>query len=224
MMLCVVGDADADAVLKACDEVVQKTPYKKAETILPEEGAAVKEEFFERKMSVANPIFAIGFKEDAKGDVVECQALYNCLLEYVFGKTSALYNRLYDGGDIFALNASFGISKGCAFVEVTGEAENPKKVYEEIKREIESVRQNGFDEEEVTILKNALYGKFLRKLNDVESIASDYVANAFLGGDYLKYGECLLDVTAKKLSSVLEKGFCESVLSQILPVDGAGDK
>jgi len=215
MMLCVVGAADADKVFSIVDSTVSKTPYFKAETILPEEGEEVNTKFIERTMSVANPIYAIGFKEKEAEDVTESQALYNVLAECVFGKSSRLYNRLYENGTIFNMNASYNVSKKCAFVEITGEAENPKKVYEEVLGEIDAVRKEGFSEEEVEIAKKALYGKYIRKLNDVEEIATSFVSNAFLGGDYFDYGEKLLAVTAEKLDAVIEKGFKHSTLSQI---------
>ena len=107
-------------------------------------------------------------------------------------------------------------------MEIAGEAENPKKVYEEVKKEVQRIKKCGFDEEEVTVIKNALYGKFLRKLNDVESIASDFAGNAFLGGEFLKYGEYLLELDGKKLADTLNEGFCESTLSQVLPMETAG--
>ena len=223
MMLCVVGEADADRVMEIVNSEVGVYPYKKAETILPEEPSAVSEEFFERKMSVANPIFSIGFKESYPEDVVEGQAVYSVLLEYIMGKTSPLYNRLYENGDIFSLNASFNISRGCAFAEISGEGDNPEKVYDEILKEIKCFREKGFDEEEVTVLKNALYGKYIRNFNDVEEIAGFFVSYAFMGGDYLKYGDALLSVNAKKLEEVIKSGFKESALSKILPMDKAGD-
>lgn len=223
MMLCVVGGADAKEVFRLVDETVQKKPYSKAETILPAEGDEVANQFVKRCMSVANPLFAIGFKEKCREDVIKMQAVYNVFLEYFIGKSSNLYNRLYENGDIFDVSASFNVSKKCAFVEICGEAENPQKVYDEILSEIKTLKEKGFDEEEVTVLKNALYGKYIRKLNDVEEIASAFVSNAFLEGDYFRYGDELLKVNAEKLRELLNGGFEHSVLSQVLPMEKAGE-
>ncbi len=224
MMLCVVGAADAEKVFEIAEKIVPVKPYKKAETILPEEGCEVADEFIQRKMSVANPIFSIGFKEEYPENVTEGQAAYTVLLQYMLGKTSPLYNRLYENGDIFELTASFNISRGCAFAEIAGEAENPQKVYDEILKEIERFKKEGFDEDEVTVIKKALYGQYLRKLNDVENIAGSFVSYAFLGGDFLKYGERLLSVNADMLNKLLQKGFEKSTLSQVLPIKEEGGK
>ncbi len=224
MMLCVVGAADADEVLKIVNEVVPQKPYPEAKTILPEEPEEVNREFTERKMSVANPIFSIGFKEDYPENTLESQAAYTLLLEYMFGKTSMLYNRLYENGDIFDMTAAFNISRECAFSEISGECENPKKVYKEILGEISRIKKEGIDEETVTVLKNALYGKYLRKFNDVESIAGSFVSYAFLDSDYMKYGDAILSLSSEKLQKLLAESFERSALSEVLPMDAEGGK
>ena len=218
MMLCVAGAADAEKVFEIVENTVPKTPYFKAETILPDECDEVNKEFTERKMSVANPLFSIGFKEKTFGNVIENQALYNVLLECIFGKSSRLYNKLYENGTVFSLSKSYNISKKCAFVEVSGEAENPRKVYEEILKEIKLLREEGIPEEEIETSKKVLYGKYIRKFNDVEEIATSFVSNAFLGGDYFTYGDELLKVNGEKLRKLLCEGFRNSALSEILPI------
>lgn len=219
MMLCVVGDADADKVLEIVDSVIKETPFKKAETQLPFEGEDVACEFAEKKMSVANPLYAIGFKEKFPGDVIESQAIYNVLLECILGKGSELYNEMYEKGDIFSLSVSYNISRGCAFVDIEGEAENPDKVYEKILGEIEKARKDGIGAESIEIAKKSLYGKYVRRLNDVEEIATSFVSNSFMSGDYFKYGDALLNVDTEKMQELLQTGFKKSVLSKIMPCD-----
>ena len=160
-----------------------------------------------------------GFKENFDKDVIGAQAIYNVLIESVFGKGSDFYNELYDSGKIFNMSSSYNISRRCAFVEISGEAENPDEVYEKVLEEIERVKKYGIDKESIEIAKKSLYGRFVRKFNDVEEIATSFVSNRFMGGDYFKYGDALLSVTEKKICDILKNGFSKSVLSKIMPAE-----
>jgi len=219
MALCVVGDANADDVLAIVDSILKETEYKKAETIIPQEDEGVLQEYIERKMSVANPMYAIGFKENFPEDVIESQAVYNVLLECIMGKGSKLYNELYEKGEIYNMSPSYNISRECAFIEISGEAENPDVVYEKIKAAIADSANEGCSEESIEIAKKSLYGRYVRKFNDVEEIATSFVSNNFMGGDYFKYGDALLSVTKEKVDNILKNGFSHSVLSKILPIE-----
>ena len=217
MILCVTGNAEAETVIKAVDDILPVTEFKKAETIIPKEPDEVAKEYVERKMSVATPMFCIGFKEKPEAPKLKCDAVYSVLCEMIFGKMSRLYGKLYDEGLIFGMSAAYNYGKEYAFVEIDGESKEPKKVYEAVKAEINRVKAEGLDENEIEIVKKGLCGRFIKGLNNIENIASSYAGTAFYGENYFDYGDLLMSVTKEELEKTLKNGFSASTLSVVSP-------
>lgn len=215
MILCVTGNADAETVIKAVDDILPVTEFKKAETIIPKEPDEVAKEYVERKMSVATPMFCIGFKEKPEAPKLKCDAVYSVLCEMIFGKMSRLYGKLYDEGLIFGMSAAYNYGKEYAFVEIDGESKEPKKVYEAVKAEINRVKTEGLDENEIEIVKKGLCGRFIKGLNNIENIASSYAGTAFYGENYFDYGDLLMSVTKEEIEKTLKNGFSASTLSVV---------
>ncbi|MBO4897743.1 MAG: insulinase family protein [Clostridia bacterium] len=217
MLLCVVGNADPQTVMEIVDKEIPETPFEKATTILPHEPETVSREYSELYMDVANPLFMIGFKETPCEDVTAALAKYSVLCELVFGKSSKLYNELYDEGLIFGMGADYSIGKQYALVEISGEGKNPKEVYGRVLARIKEIKENGFDREELEIIKRALYGKFVKSLNDTDAMAVAFASDYLLGGDYLQRGGRILEVTYEDIMDILQKGLKHSVLSAVYP-------
>ena len=217
MFLCVVGNADAEKVMKTVDRVVPKTPFNKANTIIPKESGSVSCEYTELYMDVANPLFMIGFKEDVPKDIMSAHAVYSVLCELIFGKSGKLYEELYNEGAIFSMSSDYNYGKQYAFLEISGEGKNPKEVYSRILSRISDLRENGFDREYLEIIKRALYGKFVKSLNDTDSLAVSFASAYFAGGDYLSLGEYILGVSYDDVMNTLKNGLQNSTLSAVYP-------
>lgn len=219
MLLCVIGNTTPERVEEIIDSTVASTPFSRAETILPIEDAEVVCEYRERKMSVANPLFAIGFKEEVPKEKLYAEAGYALLCDIMLGKGSELYNELYNEGLITSMTASYSYGKEYAFVEVSGESPEPKKVYERIKDELERIRRAGIDAQELEIIKKALYGKFLRGLNEPEAMGPAFISSAFFGEQYMSFGSKIMSFSKREIDKILQKGFKKSALSVILPLE-----
>ena len=217
MLLCVVGNADADKVMEIVDKEIAETPYEKAETVIPEEPREVLKEYTELHMDVANPLFMIGFKEAVPKDTISAQAVYSVLCELIFGKSGELYEELYNEGLIYGMSADYSLGKKYAFLEVSGESRDPKEVYKRILAEIGGLRKSGIDEKELEIIKRSLYGKFVKSLNDTDGIAVSFAAAMFSGGDYFTLGEKILSVKADDVMKILTNGLKYSALSAVYP-------
>ena len=127
-------------------------------------------------MDVALPQFYLGFKQrpaDTEADFLRQQFELEILHELLIGSTSACYEKLLRAGMI---NSTFGteVFSGRGFLVSLfgGESEQPEAVQQALCDEIERVKREGIDREDFLACKNAIYGRMLRTLHDVEDAAT----------------------------------------------------
>ena len=215
MMLCVVGNAEPESVFDIADQIVQKTEYEVGNTVFPKEGEGIAAPLRKQKMDVSLPLFSIGFKEKVYENQYDYDALYSVVLEIMFGKSSKLYNDLYTKGLVTSLSYSYNFGKRYAFTEISGESPDPETVYSAILKCIEKFKKDGFSQNQIDIAKKTLYGRYIKGCNAPENIAQRYVGAAFLGGNFMTYGEKILAVDKKGADSLLKNGMSISTLSVV---------
>lgn len=225
MALCVCGDVKPENVESVCDKVLKYEEPETVERIYPHEPESIYKEFVSKQLEVSMPMFAVGIKDNdvfVRGKkLAEKQAQYDILLDIMFGKSSAFYTRMYEAGLIDS-SFSFEYEAGETFAhcEISGASETPEEVYKEIKKEIQSFKQNGIDREKFERIKRANYANTLRAFNSTEDIANDFLIYRFSGFDMLDYPSVVADVSYEDVSKRLEKGFADNafVLSTVMPI------
>jgi len=188
MALCIVGDVDPKAV------------YDTAEKILPSEHGAIplrdygnpeklspEQNVFSKEMEVSLPIFLAGAKMPSakKGkDYLWLEIVSAIALEILCGHSSSFYMRLYAEGQINAdFSASFDSSAGVAYTMFGGEARDPERVFDEIKKETCRLLEQGVDPALFGRLKKAAIGSHIRALNSFGVLAGSIVEGHFKGFD-----------------------------------------
>ena len=224
MVLCVAGKMDIDRVLAICDRLLIPSRPQKIERIFEKEPLEVVRSRTEQKLSVAMPMFQLGFKEPAGDARVsdEDSAATDVLLEALASDSSPLFRRLLDAGLIS--EASFGYEyfegTGYASVIFSGDSKDPDRTAEEIKKEIRSIRENGLSDEAFERARKSIYGRSVAALNSVENIANSMAAMAFSGRDLFRYLDCVANLTKedvlRRLDVQLRPEY--SALSIILPL------
>ncbi len=191
MMLFVTGDLDVDKTLSVIEEnILNNKPFdEEIKRIYPDEPEEINKPRFEEKLSVAKPIFMIGFKDNDIGysgdkllkKIIEMDILTTML----FGKGSKLYKRLYDEG---LINQSFGAEFNphidYGFTAIEGESEEPEKVYSII---LEELAKNKPTVEDFERIKKVVWGNFVRSFNDIEEYAHEFMSMYFVDIDYFDY-------------------------------------
>ncbi len=186
MALCVVGEADPEAVERAALEILtpESAPrpgrdYGPAESLEPVRTRD------ERAMEVSAPIFLGGLKlgPASTGPEAQRERLTAWLaLRCLYGRSSPAYLRLYDEG---LLNGTFGCSAdyaaGQGFVIFGGESRDPDGAYEAILAEAEAVGKAGIDPALFDRQKKAAYGSQLRALGDFRSLGVNLAEGCFAG-------------------------------------------
>ena len=187
MALCVVGNADPDAVERIALELL---PPDRAELpgrdYGPDEGLVPASALSERRMEVADPLFMIGAKlgpwtpgpQTQRNRIVASLAL-RCLC----GRSSPFYLRHYSEG---LLNATFGSNidhaAGQTVVAFDGETPGePRRVLDALREEILRVQRDGFDPALFERQKKAVIGGNIRMLANFSSLAVSLAADRFAG-------------------------------------------
>lgn len=228
MVLSVAGNFDIETALRVADLVLkadEKPVEIERKTVNEPDG--VRETFVEQKLSVATPLFQLGFKgksTDALGNF-QNQVYDELLCEIIAGEASPLYRRMYDEGII---NAEFGseIMTGrdymcCIF---SGESREPERVAREIKAEIARLQREGIDEAMFELCKKAAYGHYIGMYARTESVAGLMSAAYFVGlKDIYSLLDLVAGITLAQLGERLSVAFDgnRSALSVVRPQDEA---
>ena len=153
MLLCVVGDVDADEVKRIAAEVLPKEDSVQVERVQtwPEEMTCIGTQF-QCPMEVAMPMFQLGFKCEppALGDAaVRCEAVGDLAAEALFGESSALYLRLYEQGLIDpSFGGGFETVDGMAMLTASGDSDDPEAVRTAIIEEAQRLVREGISQKD----------------------------------------------------------------------------
>lgn len=225
MVLCIAGNVRLDKVLDLCDKMLKPSKPIEIERIFDDEPRNILKARTEQKLSVAVPLFNLGFKEQAdKGRATVKQVAETAiLLETLFSDSSPLFRRLLDKGLINEASFDNEYFEGPGFASVifSGESKDPEAVAEEIKKEIVCARENGLDIAAFERAKKTVYGHNVSALNNVGNIANSLVSLAFSDRELFSYinavAEADIDSVTGRLATQL-KPECSS-LSVIRPAD-----
>ncbi len=227
MAIVVVGNIDPDEILATIEKGVKKNePFKEEiKKIYPDEPETVASQYMEKSLSVAQPLFMLGFKDNDIGyggdKLLKKNIEMSILLKMLFGKSSPVYKRLYEEG---LINASFApdytMQPSYAFSSIEGESRDPKRVYDIILDEIERVREEGLDESTFNRIKKVVWGNYIRGQNDVEEYAATFMQLKFMDIDYFNYYDVYKSVTFEDVKKRFAEHFRKelSVLSVVNPV------
>lgn len=208
MVLCVVGDVDAQEVLNIAEEMTPKEAaalperdYGAPEAMEPVEARTL------RQMEISMPTFALGFKCEPAGkgmEVMRRVIIGELASELLVGESSPLYQRLYESGLIdggFTVGYE-SIGDAC-MISANGDSDNPEAVLEAILQEAERISREGFEEDLFRRLKKSTLGRSTRDLDSFESICYRICAYLFDGVDYFSFPEAYASVTPEDVQAFL---------------------
>ena len=224
MLLCVVGDVDADEVKRIAAEVLPKEDSVQVERVQtwPEEMTCIGTQF-QCPMEVAMPMFQLGFKCEppALGDAaVRCEAVGDLAAEALFGESSALYLRLYEQGLIDpSFGGGFETVDGMAMLTASGDSDDPEAVRTAIIEEAQRLVREGISQKDFLRMKRSALGRRIRDLDSFDATAFRVCAYHFSGFDYFRFPEVYRAVEAKDLLEFLDRVVTEDrcSLSVIYP-------
>ena len=170
-------------------------------------------------MQVSKPIFMIGFKDENKSeDIVKKHIAIEIIMNMLVGKSSELYKKLYNDGTLNSpLDKDYEFTDDYAHALITGQSKEPKKVQDELVKQIQNLKQN-MDEKYFERIKKKIYGNYAIEFNNVADISRMFLSDDFKGVnsfDYIeKYNDITLDFTKQILDELFdEKNMVMSVVN-----------
>ena len=221
MVICVVGNVDVDETLNLIKENVKQNDDKsKIERFYGEEQDEIYKKESIKNMDVNLPLVMFGFKDNFNKerldsgyekdnmDVVKYDVAIQIALELIAGKSSELYEELYNKGIVTReFGLSFSYEEDYAYSAFDVETSNYEEVLNKVSSKIEELKQNGINKEEYNRTKKMLYGNFVKGFNDVSRIASMVVSDYFKGINSFDYVEVYNKIDKAYVEEVIKKHF-----------------
>ncbi|OTN88943.1 M16 family peptidase [Enterococcus sp. 7E2_DIV0204] len=204
MTLFVVGKMDPEAMMTFIRDNQAAKTFTKAEPIkrhFPKETAAdiIKESSLEMAISRSKVIVGLKGLDEVPTDgkeLLKYKTTANLLFQLLFGNTSQNYLNLYNEG---LLDDSFGyefnLDRSFHFADFGGDSDQPEVLAERIEEILLTANESlEVTEENLSLLKKKMIGKYFQSLNSLE-----YIANQF---SQSLYGETTLFDTPEVIESV----------------------
>ena len=215
MLMVISGDFVPEELIEEIKKrIIKNENTSEIKRIYPEEPEEINLKKKTVEMDVNNSLFVIGFKDSVLGnkeELVKKHIAIEILLYILIGKSSALYQKLYEEGLIIAQpDLDYEFSKQYAHITISGQSNNPEKLAEELKKEIENLKQAGIDEKIFDRVKKKMYGSYVTEFNDVADIARMFMGDYFKGINSFDYIEMHKQVTKEFTEEILKDIFDEN--------------
>lgn len=206
MVLCVAGNVTPDEVLSVADRLLKPQKPIAIERKFHREPREVAESYTEETLSVAFPIFSLGFKEAVETPERSLREILisDIILEAVTGKTSAFYSELLEAG---LINTSFESEYFCGYGYAawifTGESPDGREVQKRITARIRALQETGISEADFERIRKKLYGRSIMQFNDIDGIANAMVSAYFCKEGLFDETEILQSLTLDEVNARL---------------------
>lgn len=206
MILCVVGDVDAQEVLRIAEESSSETCAPMAQRHYGS-SAAKEAALHQREMPVSMPTFYMGLScpTPEKGMAsMEREIVGDLAAELLCGESSALYARLYEEGLIDStFSLGYEVIKDVCLLSAMGDSRDPEAVCNAIAEEVKRLRKEGFDEALFARLKKAALGRRTRSLDSFSSTCFRICSYELDDMDYFRFPEAYANVTPQGVMDFL---------------------
>ena len=223
MTMVVCGDFEPEKLLNEIKKrLVPKENQGEIKRIYAKEETEINKKETEVKMELSNPLFLVGYKDATKNkeNLVKRHIAIEIILNMLIGKSSELYKKLYEENILLSEpNFDYEFNNEYAHVTIYGQSKNPRRIYEEITKQVEKYIKNGLDEEHFKRIKKKIYGDYAIEYNSVADIARMFLADKMKGINSFDYIEEFNTVTKEYTESILKEVFDDEneILSIVNP-------
>ncbi len=212
MALIVCGDVTPAAVFEIADKHLPRTcdPTPPPRRITTEKPIAYRART-EATGQVAKPIFAMGVKDTdiplTPAERLKKDAAMAILCEMLFSESGELYNSLFDEGLISPeFSADYALTRDFAFLQISGEANDPNLVFDRIKTYLAEKQKTGLSREDFERCRRIEYAEYIKSFDSTEEIANTLLSFVFEGVELFSYADVL---------GGIELSYVEALLGQI---------
>lgn len=217
MVVCIAGKFDHESAIDLIEKSLVENEKVEIISKVPDEPAEVLQKEVEMNLSVAMPLFQIGYKEAPvtdKSKLLKTQIESELLMSILVGKSSDLYRELYEealitedfDGEVFT-------GRGYFVNIFAGESKQPREVAKRIDKVVQDAKVNGIDEESFTRAKKLMYGSVISMFNSVTGVAHELLSSHFRGDDAYDAIDTIKNVTLEDVNNRLNNTFDNDKMS-----------
>lgn len=213
MVFVAVGAFEPEEMLEEIKKrLLPKEKIGEIKRIYPQDKKEINKKYAEKEMEVSMPIFMIGIKDNIENysEIVKRHIAIEILLNLLIGKSSKLYNQLYQEGLLFVRpDLDYEFSKQYAHILISGQSKKPQEILDRLVKEIEELKQNGINQQDFERIKKKLYGDYVVEYNDVANIGRMFAADYVKGINSFDYIDKFNEVDEKYAQEILNEIFKE---------------
>ena len=210
MILCVVGDVDAQEIVALADKVLGTEKRPVGRKLRPwQEEMQVQEPVCQSNMEVAMPTFQMALKAEPEpmGEgAARAEIVGDLAAEALFGESSHLYLELYEKG---LIDSSFGGGyesvDGCAMLSCGGDSDDAFAVRDEILAAVPQLIERGIPQEDFLRMKRSAMGRRIRDLDSFDSTCFRVCAYHFSDFDYFDFPKVYETVQPEEVLEFLHR-------------------
>ncbi len=199
MILAVCGDITTESVERLCDACLPVKRTVKYELGDPQEPRGICQKNVTCMMDVAQPLYAIGFKDvpitDGK-ESLQREFAHSMILRAVFGTSGGFYEKNYRSG---LINKHFGAYyndvRGAAFTVIEGAGDRYEESVDAVLRQLREVRNEFIPHDDFERAKKAFYASFLQSFDSTSGISDAMLQYALQGVHIFDVPELITSVT-----------------------------
>lgn len=227
MLLFIVGPVDPEKMMQLVrDNQANKsyTDQPSIERFFEEEPEEVSQKKTVIQMTVQTPKCLVGIKTKQSGktgrELLKFEIATTLLMDYLFGRSSDNYERLYQDGlidDTFSYD--YTAESNFGFAMVGGDTKQPDELAERLRSILLDTNYEGLSEETLSRVKKKKIGGVLRSLNSPEFIANQFTRYAFNGSSLFDALPILEEITIDDLKTSAQEFINEKRMSvcQVVP-------
>ena len=227
MLLFIVGPVDPEKILNFIRSNQSKKEYTDQSEIkrhFEEEPDEVAEKKRVLEMNVQSSKCLVGVKAQnayRQGqELLKHELSLNIILDLLFGKSSNVYNELYNEGLIDeTFSFDYTEESGFGFAVVGGDTGNPDLLAERLKNVMLEAKDITISDEQLERVKKKKIGAFLRAINSPEYIANQFTRYAFNEMNLFEVVPVMEQLTTTDIQETA-KGFFEEkffTVCQVVP-------
>ena len=223
MMLIVCGTADFERVVDMARSLTPKTSKEIAARHYGQRRSTVHRREVVRVMQLSKPYFLLGVKDIplAEGESAIRRTMTGELLaRLVCGQTSPLFAELYAEGLLNRrFETGYSLLPEGAYAMFGGESADPRKVRDAVERRLSELHRNGVDEAQFRRMRNAVYGMYVRYLDQPDEVCRMQAEAGFHGENFGDFAEVFETITVEDVQEMLARWAQpdRTALSLILP-------
>lgn len=227
MLLFIVGPIDPEKIMKQIRDNQNKKDFQEQpeiERFNYDEPVEVAKDKQVIPMNVQSSKCLVGLKAlnptKSGKEMLKYELSINIILDYLFGKSSAFYEELYNEGlidETFSYDYTEEHSFG--FAMVGGDTSNPDALADKLKKIMLDFKNHTISEDELSRVKKKKIGSFLRSLNSPEFIANQFTRYAFNETNLFEIVSVLEELTTDELMNTAKEFIDEKrfTVCQVVP-------